>query len=298
MGVLCRSAIAISALIFAASCNSVNDDVGSAEEMVPMPGRPSKGAVIVDGTIEGVDYFVRDGMAVIEGDISLGPVEEFRTASQKLLPNIGRSVLGVDLDNEVKAVGEKGKNWTNGVIPFQLSPELSVLYQRRIDTAMSHITQSTGGVIKFVKRTSANASQYPNYVQVIRISGSVSDAVPGMSPGRNYLRLGDGATTGLIIHELGHEIGLWHEHKRADRDTAVRIIVGNIVDGHQSQFAKSGSKENLLGPYDLSSIMHYLPRTFSKNGLPTIVPIKGKITRGNRLSVLDVAGIRRKYGAR
>ena len=183
MGILYRSAIAIFVIALVASCNSANDDMGSAEEMRPMPGRSYKGAIIVDGAIEGVDYFVRDGMAVIEGDISLGPVEEFRAVSQKLLPNVGRSVSSVDLDNRIMAVGEKGENWTNGVIPFQLSSELSVLYRRRIDTAMSHIAQATGGVIKFVERTAVNAGQYPNYVQVIGISGSVSDAVPGMSPG-------------------------------------------------------------------------------------------------------------------
>ena len=104
----------------------------------------------------------------------------------------------------------------------------------------------------------------------------------------------------IIIHELGHAIGFYHEHTRPDRDNYVDVIYDNIQEGFEDQFYKFGrGRTNTLGlGYDIQSIMHYDSRTFSRNGLETIRPKDQTIiTVGNarELSPLDVAKANRFY---
>ncbi|OFZ22866.1 MAG: hypothetical protein A2X94_17580 [Bdellovibrionales bacterium GWB1_55_8] len=78
-----------------------------------------------------------------------------------------------------------------------------------------------------------------------------------------------------IIHEIGHALGLIHEHQRPDRDLYVSIQSGNTDKGFlglnlKFNFGKLDSRP--LTPYDFLSIMHYGRDEFSKNGKDTIVP--------------------------
>lgn len=60
-----------------------------------------------------------------------------------------------------------------------------------------------------------------------------------MDGGKQYLILGDGClAVGIVIHELLHAIGFWHEQSRYDRDNYVRIMWENIEDGEHGNFLK------------------------------------------------------------
>jgi len=60
----------------------------------------------------------------------------------------------------------------------------------------------------------------------------------------------------MIAHELGHVIGLWHEHSRYDRDAHVSVALRNVRDEHRYNYDKLNDMR-LMAPYDISSIMHY-----------------------------------------
>lgn len=71
---------------------------------------------------------------------------------------------------------------------------------------------------------------------------------------------------GIVVHELGHVIGFWHEHTRPDRDRHVSIVRENIQPGQEYNFLKMEVQEveSLGETYDFDSIMHYARNTFSR----------------------------------
>ena len=64
---------------------------------------------------------------------------------------------------------------------------------------------------------------------------------------------------GTYLHELGHILGLVHEHQLPRRDEFLTVHWGNIHPHHEDEFTKYNARAvTIYGTdYDLSSIMHY-----------------------------------------
>lgn len=233
-----------------------------------------------------VQYSVVDGLAIFEGCIVLGTVEEMEHKTEAV-----RAGQEDELEPRGVFIPDLSKRWPQGIVPYEVDPNLP--NQGRVNDAIAHWRANTN--TRFVGRTSSNASQYPNYVYFRPADGCWSYV--GMQGGKQEIGLANGCGLGATIHEVGHALGLWHEQSREDRDRNIRIHWENIQAGTEHNFNQHITDGDDYDNYDYDSIMHYGSTAFSKNGQPTITttPPGRPIGQRNTLSQTDIATINFLY---
>lgn len=107
---------------------------------------------------------------------------------------------------------------------------------------------------------------------------------------------------GNAAHELGHALGLWHEHTRPDRDTYIRINWDNIYPDYRHNFQRSQHEGVPDVGYDFESIMHYSEYAFSsstsRKTIEAIYPMPAcmrKMGQRTTLSFLDALRMSHMY---
>lgn len=185
----------------------------------------------------------------------------------------------------------KERIWDFGVVPYEIDANFSGDHRALFKQAMQHWENHT--CLKFVERQQPD---HPNYIFfTVRPCGCCS-FVGRRGNGGQAISIGKNCDKfGIVVHEIGHVIGFWHEHTRPDREQHVEIIGKNILYGQAYNFDKMSTKDvdSLGQPYDFASIMHYAKNTFSKGAfLETIQPLessngKGKADIGQRVRLSE-----------
>jgi hypothetical protein len=192
--------------------------------------------------------------AVFEGDIILGKEEIGGKAAHDRFITIHK--------------------WTNGIIPVVLHPD--VPNRDNIIDAMIYIMQNNPVLFRPAEIVDGRITD-ENYVVFVPSAQRCASNL-GMRGGAQAVFVPNWCTTGLLVHELGHTLGLWHEQTRCDRDTYIDIIEENIKPDWISQFnvvcdpSRPEESPVAFGEYDYCSIMHY-PRYGSQSPIDPNRPI-------------------------
>jgi hypothetical protein len=150
-------------------------------------------------------------------------------------------------------------------IAYVLDPGL--IEPTRVVNAMTYISKMTGWT--FISRTTET-----DYLNFIDSTGCASYV--GKQGGSQNVWLSEFCTFGATIHEIGHAIGLEHEHTRMDRDEYVLIDYSNI----KTSSTKNFDIKNVInyGNYDYNSIMHYGRWDFAINASSQIITPIGDVS--------------------
>lgn len=190
--------------------------------------------------------------------------------------------------------------WSKGLVPFRLvsnfTEQEKVLFLQAADMWMTAAGRNSDGsaTLGFFEDT---AKRFSPYLRVMK-GGSNNEASNG-AVSSAYLKIAI-FDVGSIAHELGHVLGLVHEHQRSDRDNYVSVMPA--VSGNLN-FRRHGKDEDTIRTgYDFSSIMHY-GRQVVLNGAPVdaLVPKAKHQAAAARMgqrtapSELDVMAIRSVY---
>jgi hypothetical protein len=218
-----------------------------------------------------------NGYALVEGDILLGKIKHLNRQSAIIALKLG------------------GSRWPNGIVPYEISEDLP--FENKLSILQAIDQWQKKSQVQFVELTSANRDEYYDYISFVAIPGLNCSSYVGRKGGKQIVSLSTRCNTMFTAHELGHVLGFWHEHSRADRNSYIRIIWENIKESYRYNFSQHITDGEDFGEYDYLSIMHYGPFAFTKNGKKTIIPLVEGVDIGQReqLSVKDIEAINAMY---
>jgi hypothetical protein len=182
--------------------------------------------------------------------------------------------------------------WTTLVVPYDFvtsgSGAVSASRQTSAVNAMAAISSIAGVVFR---------PAVANDPDRIRFQASSYNNSPiGRKGGIQIINIAGWGSKFLIVHEIYHSLGFWHEQSRPDRDLYVTINPNNVCGSGISNPCTSGTgsgqccqcRDNFgnctpcisnfnirvgalwYGTYDFDSLMHYPGNAFSCNGLNTL----------------------------
>jgi hypothetical protein len=177
-----------------------------------------------------------------------------------------------------------GTPWPSGIVRYEFAANVSTANRTLMLAAMNDIAQRAG--VQFVVRGAGD----PNYITIQ--NSTVNNSAVGMIGGQQIMNIAAWNSHIVMVHELYHALGFWHEQSRTDRDTFITINTANICGSGSSTACQATTccmcvnaaggcvscapnfvlqtGSNFYGPYDFDSMMHYGRTAFSCNGLNTI----------------------------
>jgi hypothetical protein len=191
----------------------------------------------------------------------------------------------------------KLQKWEDGELPLEFSKNVPDWLQQRVFQTCQEWAKFGNIKCQFGKYKKRSLLVSTNRKGCWSTMG-----MGGIYNRRMNLQLNGCESRDVILHELGHALGMIHEHQRTDRDLYVDIQSKNIDGSFLVKFNFKTLASELHTPYDFYSIMHYGYYFFSNEGETTIQPKPGyeryKHIMGmvRNISPLDQYAIGEMYG--
>lgn len=222
------------------------------------------------------------GFIIFDGDIAV-----HATNSPTTSDNI------IDKLNGQQSVRKVSTNlWPNGIIPYALHDSVkdSKTTLSAISSAMKH--WESNSCIRFIEKEETD-----HFWMTLRSDSTGCFSFIGRDETCKKqgqpVSLSKGCDSFLVAaHEIGHVIGLRHQHNRLDRDDFIHINWNNLIPGRDIYFKKE-SYDTFGIPYDYTSLMQYNSWHFSndvmnKTAIVTSNPLYQRfLGKANGLSFRD-----------
>ncbi len=198
-----------------------------------------------------ITYEVRDGIAIYQDDMRLGPAEALLNDSYKLdlSPGVSQSFYGL--------IDTKNGPWPGARIPYLISSNVTEVMRGVIDQSI--LLWNSRSLIQFVPRVGNEHAVL--FAMPADMPANICSATLGRQAGKEQvINLSAGCRAGSVLHEMGHTAGLRHEHSRWDRNQHITLDLTEVPEKYLHNFTRAsayGWWSRSHREYDPRSMMHY-----------------------------------------
>lgn len=179
--------------------------------------------------------------------------------------------------------------WPKGVVPYEIDELFSAneTSSQNLTTAIQQINATLKGNVNLRPKNPSDK----NWIRFAWTNSAVAgcNSHVGMKGGEQTIRCSlitligvtntrqNSVSVRTCTHEIGHALGLKHEHQRWDRDVYAVFtpqVAYSLAGATKGNFTrKHPSKWVMHGTYDCTSVMHYKEQFF--NGVPYFIAKPG-----------------------